>query len=55
MSISSKGSTDVNSCPNLSRSVNSSIMPPLKELGAFYATAGRSATEAGLSVTWAEP
>jgi hypothetical protein len=36
MSISSKGSTDVNPYPNLSRSLNSSIMPPSEELGGLY-------------------
>ena len=31
MSISSKGSADVNPCPSLSRSLNSSIMSPTEE------------------------
>jgi hypothetical protein len=51
MSISSKGSADVNPCPNLSRSLNSSIMPPSKELGGLCVAADHPDSKAELSVT----
>jgi hypothetical protein len=50
MSISSKGSTDVNPCPNLSISLNSSIMPPSEELNDLYVAADRPDLEVGPSV-----
>jgi hypothetical protein len=51
MLISSKGSADVNPCPNLSRSMNSSIMPHSEELDGLYVVADRPVLEAGLSTT----
>jgi hypothetical protein len=49
MSISSKGSVDVNPYPNLSRSLNSSIVLTLEELDALYVAADYPASEAGPS------
>jgi hypothetical protein len=49
MSISSKGSADVNPCPSLSRSLNSSIMSPTEESNDLYVMADSPVSEAGLS------
>jgi hypothetical protein len=51
MSISFKGLVDVNHCPNLSRSLNSSIMPPSEELDALCVAADRPISEAEPSAT----
>jgi hypothetical protein len=51
MLISSKGSADVNPCPNLPRSLNSSIRPPSEELDGLYVGANCPVSKAGLSVT----
>jgi hypothetical protein len=50
MSISSKGSTDVNPCPNLPRSLNSSIVLPSEELDALYVAVDCPASRARPSV-----
>jgi hypothetical protein len=49
MSISSKGSTDVNPYPNLSRSLNSSIMSPTEELDDLCVMADSPVSGAGSS------
>jgi hypothetical protein len=51
MSISSKGSADVNPCPNLSRSLNYSIMPPSEELGGPCVDVDRLVSKARPSAT----
>jgi hypothetical protein len=50
MSISSKGSADVNPCPSLSRSLNSSIMSPTEESDDLCVMADSPVSGAGSSV-----
>jgi hypothetical protein len=51
MSIASKGSADVNPYPNLSRSLNSSIMPPSEELSGLCMAVDRPVSKARPSMT----
>jgi hypothetical protein len=51
MLSSSKGSADVNPCPNLLRSLNSSIMPPSEKLGGLCVAVARPVSKAGPSMT----